>query len=187
MTDQVREPDPEGVIREMPRGCLVILRDYDAPDRVVLAQDLRRICRRRGVLLSVAGDLQLAKEIKADGYHLPEYQTLNQGLKVQLYVSKFLLTGAVHGLNALRRARHMGLDLALLSPVFQTQSHPEKKGLGVYRFAAMIRLCGCPVAALGGITAQTRQRLPKRVAACAAISGVRSLTRGFLFPRVRRN
>ena len=47
----------------------------------------------------------------------------------------------------------------LLSPVFQTASHPGGRALGLQRFAALARASAAPVYALGGVTAENALRL----------------------------
>ena len=56
--------------RRLPRGlCGVVLRDDAAPGRAALGRALARLCRARGLALSVAGDWRLAAALGA-GLHL---------------------------------------------------------------------------------------------------------------------
>ena len=69
-TDAQRLPDPRGAVARLPRGlCGVVLRHDDDPDRRALALDLARLCRRRRLVLVVAGDTRLALALGA-GIHL---------------------------------------------------------------------------------------------------------------------
>ncbi len=86
-----------------------------------------------------------------------------------------LLSVAAHGAASLARARRMRADLALLSPLFPTASHPAARPLGTVRFAGLARRAGVPVAALGGITAA-------RVAAVARAGAVAAAAVGALAP-----
>lgn len=152
LTDDRRLPDPVPAARALPRGAAVVLRHYGAPERAVLAQRLARIA---GIVLLVAGDMALARRVGARGLHLPEVG----GRPPRLRPRGFLVTMAAHSLPALRRAKALGADAALLSPVFATASHPGARTLGPLRFAALARAAGLPVYALGGITAATAPRL----------------------------
>lgn len=170
LTDAVRAPDPASVMRRLPVGSIVIMRDYDQPDRVALAARLRPLARTLGHWFLVAGDAALARAVRADGVHLPEHQLKARPL------NRFgfsLITAACHSRAALKRAADRGVDLALVSPVFPTGSHPRAPALGPHRFARLIEGADVPVAALGGVATQTAGAFRGlRVAAIAGISGL---------------
>ena len=174
MTDRARVADPVAAAETLPRGAGIILRDYDAADRAGLAMALAATCRRRGLLLLVAGDERLAAAVGADGLHLPEWQATRIVVIRQLHPS-WLITAAVHGKIALRRAALAGADAAFLSPVFPTRSHPGAPHLGTVRFAALVRSTDMPVYALGGVdggnVSQLRSAGIAGVAAIGAVAG----------------
>src|SRR3546814_4118749 len=154
LTDSRRPPEPLPAAAQLPRGSGVILRHYDWPrvQRLALAIKLARLCRRRGLLLLVAGDGGLALAVGADGVHLPEgLGHLAGGLRRRR--RNWIITQAAHGAGAVAQAlRQGGADALLVSPVFPTASHPEAEGLGVVRFAALARQAtggGLAVYALG--------------------------------------
>jgi thiamine-phosphate pyrophosphorylase len=171
MTDDKRLPDPASALAALPRGSAVILRHYDAPGRAQLARKLAAACRRRGLMLLIAGDWRLAAAVGAAGVHLPEHQA-RRGLAPggRLWCRARLLTAAAHGHRALRRAEALGAAAAILAPIFKTASHPGRASLGTARAAALIRTAGIPVIALGGVTAATVNGL--RATGCAGIAGV---------------
>jgi len=157
ITDRHRQGDPAAAALRLPRGAAVLLRDYDHPDRAAVALRLARLCRRRGLLLLIAGDRRLAAHFGATGLHLSESairRSRNTGLRANT-----LLTAAAHGETALWRAARGGADAALLSPVFPTASHPGGRALGPWRFARLVRGAKLPVYALGGIDRRTVRRL----------------------------
>jgi thiamine-phosphate pyrophosphorylase len=156
LTDTRRLPDPLPAARALPRGAGVILRHYDAPDRPALARALARLCRSRGLILLVAGDAKLAGAVGADGLHLAEHE-VRRIATWRRQRPHWIVTIAAHSQRALRRARYA--DLALLSPVFPTKSHPGARTLGPLRFARLCRTSPVPVAALGGINAANTHRL----------------------------
>ncbi len=175
LTDSRRLPDPLPAAAQLARGNAVILRHYDAPDREALARRLAALCRRRGVLLLVAGDWRLAWRIGADGVHLPEGLARrgprSWGAGVP-HRPGFLVTAAAHSPPAIRRAARAGADAVLLSPVFPTASHPGAKTLGTLRFARWCRMATVPVYALGGVSRDTAPRLAgSGVAGLAGIGG----------------
>jgi thiamine-phosphate pyrophosphorylase len=149
MTDPARGGDPLAAAAALPRGCVVILRHDSVPGRADLATRLARLCRARGLRLSMARDARLALRLGA-GLHLAD--GMEPPVLWRLH-GRGLLTVAAHGPAALARARRMGADLALLSPLFPTASHPGARALGAVRFARFARSAGLPIAALGGMTA----------------------------------
>ncbi len=150
MTDPARLPDPCRAAELLPAGSGVILRAYDPPELERLAHRLAAIARRRRLVLLIAIDAALAAEVGAAGVHLPE-ALAGQAASVRRR-GDWLVTVAAHSLPALRRAARAGADAALLSPVFQTASHPDRPPLGPHQFAALVRRAGLPVYALGGVT-----------------------------------
>ena len=127
--------------------------------------------RRRGLVLLVAGDVELAIRLGAQGLHLPEAE-LHRAPALRLRQPHWLLTGAAHGRQALNKAARLGLDAVLLSPVFATASHPGGAFLGPLRFQALSRGRALPVLALGGIDAETVRRLPVGASGIAAIGAL---------------
>jgi thiamine-phosphate pyrophosphorylase len=155
MTDDERLPDPLGAIRALPPGSMVIVRARQAERRRMLATETMKIARRRGLMVVIAADAELARAVGADGVHLPEAQG---GKAARLHAtSRLFVTTAAHSLAALRKAQ--GADAVLLSPVFSTASHPGARTLTPLRAAAMARLSRVPVYALGGVDAANAGRL----------------------------
>jgi thiamine-phosphate pyrophosphorylase len=163
MTDTARLADPLAVIDRLPKGAAVILRHYataaDRPSREALARSLVRTCRARGLRLLIAADAKLALRIQADGLHLPEWQLRAQAGRIRRPRKGFLVTAACHSATALAMAARVGVDAALLAPVFPSASHPGAPSLGALRFSAWVQGAGVPVYALGGVNHLTARRL----------------------------
>jgi thiamine-phosphate pyrophosphorylase len=160
LTDSVRLADPRDAVRALPAHSGVILRHYNVPDRAGLARELLAICRPKKIPLIIAGDVRLAKAIGADGLHLPE-DMLNHGLghwRKWLSPENFLCVAA-HSPKALCKAAAASANFALLSPIFQTKSHPDIKAIGINRFASWTTNAPLPVYALGGVTHQHEGRI----------------------------
>lgn len=167
-TDEHRLADPRPSAARLPRGLAgVVLRHDGDPRRVAVGRALTRICRARRLALVVAGDVRLAAALGA-GVHLrggrwPGHARTRRGL----------LTSSAHGLVELRRARRAGANLAFLSPVFPTPSHPAASGLGPARWSLLARCARLPVAALGGIDHVTVRRLPMGL--CCGVGAIGAL------------
>lgn len=162
VTDARRLPDPLPAIRRLERGDGVLFRHYElAPGtRLALARQVAALCRQRGLVLLVAGDVRLARAVAADGLHLP--QALIGRAATARRAGLALMTAAVHDGGAVARAARCGVDAVLISPVFVTASHPDAATLGIVRFAALstaARADGLAVYALGGVTPARLARL----------------------------
>ena len=132
---------------------------------------LRPICRARRVVLLIADDVALAMRCGAGGVHVPQANAARIAGVKQLR-PRWLVTTSAHGEAAVTRAGRLGADAVLVSPVFETSSHVEAKGLGVVRFAALASRSEVPVLALGGVTSESVTRVHgPRVAGIALISG----------------
>ncbi len=172
LSDTLRLADPRAAIGRLPAGAGFIFRHYDHPQREALARTLLRLCRKRRIIFLLAGDWQMAVRIQADGAHFPE-ALAHHARAIRRIKPDALVTVAAHGLYAAHRARRVGADAALLSPVFATQSHPGGDVLGTVRFADIARKSPLPVIALGGVTPANARRLKGSGAVgIAGISGI---------------
>lgn len=177
VTDDKRLPDPAAAIARLPPGAAVLLRHYASPQRAAQAKSIAALCRRHRLYLLVAGpDWRLAARVGADGLHWPEGMA-GAGLGAAALGwrrrRRAWLTCAAHSPAALARARRIGADAALLSPVLATASHPGAAGIGRTRFGLWARRAGVAVLALGGINARTWPSLAAKGAwGAAAIDGL---------------
>ena len=152
-TDRNKIPDVYRVIQQLPRGSMVIIRDYDHPNRHSYALSITRLARKRGHVVLVAGSARLALSVKADGLHIPERCLVTQRLWRNIN-PKWILTTSAHRLPTLIKIRHYPISAVFYSPVFQTTSHPEVKELGHLRFISDIKHSKCPIYALGGVSSE---------------------------------
>ena len=180
-TDDERLPNPQEIVPMLPAGSAVVLRHYNSPHRKSLARMLRSICTQQRLLLIISDDLPLAKDVKADGLHLPEYRLMLSALETRLWHStgQGILTGAVHSPKALWRAQQLGVDAVFLSPVFNSASHPNRSPLGLMRFTKLCGYTGIPAYALGGIDKISAKRMiGSGAAGVAAIGAMAELGTG---------
>ena len=79
---------------------------------------------------------------------------------------------ACHSVQQVVAASVIGADVALLSPIFPTPSHPEGVALGLEALKEATRLAGSlPVYALGGVSATSAEVCVKSGA--AGVAGIR--------------
>jgi len=176
LTDQEAQPLPEDVIENLPRGAMVIFRDYEHNNRVELSFALRAICKLKGIKFLVAGDLTLAIKVMADGVHLPEHM-INEVKTIRGCHPQLFITAACHSKTAMGELAGQGLDAILLAPIFATRSHPETMKnvyltIGPRRLKIICKDIKVPIYALGGININTAEKLMGTgIAGIAAIRG----------------
>jgi thiamine-phosphate pyrophosphorylase len=143
MTDERMGEALWDALARLPRGSGVIFRHYRTPDRRALFERVRRVTRRRGLVLLLAGSLREAAAWRADGAH---------GHSLHVGGSRPLVrTAPAHDAGELGRAR---AHAVFVSPVFATHSHPGAPSLGPVRFGMLARRAAAPVIALGGMDAR---------------------------------
>jgi thiamine-phosphate pyrophosphorylase len=172
LTDPLRTPDPAGVLGHLPKGAGIVFRAFGASDAFAQGRRLAALARRRRVLFFVGADAPLAIALRADGLHLPERKAFRPGWNRRL-AGRFIITAAVHGPSAIRRARGAAVDAIVLSPVFPSDSPSAGRPMGPRRFAVLSRRSALPVYALGGVNALNVRRLHRSGATgVAAVSGL---------------
>jgi thiamine-phosphate pyrophosphorylase len=153
-TDPHRTPAPEDTVSLLHRGSAVVYRAFDSADALSVGRSLAKVARRRGVLLFVGADQNLAIQMRADGLHLPERLGGRVALIMRLR-RRFLITAAAHSLPAARRAFRAGADAVVVSPVFESRSASAGPPLGHRTLAGLVRAAGGPIYALGGVNLAT--------------------------------
>jgi thiamine-phosphate pyrophosphorylase len=170
MTDPKRTPHPERIAARLPPGWGVIFRHFGAKDRYKTGARLARACRRRGLMLLVSADPDLARAIGADGIHWPEEKLSG----VRPRSSKWIETASAHSRTAIVRAARSHVDAVILSAVFESSSKSAGKPMGALAFRNLAGAAPLPVYALGGISADNAGRIGSKAAGWAAIDAVMS-------------
>lgn len=118
-------------------------RDYDA-----LAARVSQMCRAHGarLLLNTRPERLGAA---ADGLHLSSAALAR--CQQRPVPDTVLLAASCHDAAELARARRIGVDFVVLSPVQSTPSHPDAKALGWEGFRCLTDGIDVPVFALGGL------------------------------------
>lgn len=131
---------------------LVQLREPELPPQRLraCAQRLVPLCRRYGARLLLNADPELAVFAGADGVHLNSRRL--RALRARPLPADLWVATSCHDLEELRQAEAIEADLAVLSPVRPTASHPGAPALGWERFGELCRAVALPVYALGGMT-----------------------------------
>ena len=137
----------------------LILRDYDAPQRIELAKEMLIFCHRLGVSFAIAGDAHLAERL-GTRFHCPSYLIARYAARRGRATPGD--SAAVHNEREIRAAAQAGFTTLILSPIFATNSHADAQPLGVLRARYLAQIghqLGCQVLALGGMNDQAMHRL----------------------------
>lgn len=150
-------------VQRLPKGSGVILRHYDDPKRQEIYKNLARVCRRRGLMLLVAGDAKFRGD-HGHYYSKPPRRNISRHRKSFLIIS-------VHDTKELAQARLYKPDQILISPLYPSRSHDGERPLGILAFRQLAVRCHTPVVALGGMNAK-RAAIVKHAYGFAAIDGL---------------
>lgn len=120
---------------------------------VRIAQQIMVLAKSYNAKVLLSQDIALARDLGADGVHLPSQSLLLLKTKPKADLPEnFLVAASCHNAAELAHAETLGCDFVVLSPVKSTQSHPETDELGWQVFADLVQKTTLPVYALGGMT-----------------------------------
>ncbi len=113
--------------------------------------------------------LEMTRVTGAGGLHLPATWTADQVGRAR---ATGIVSVACHSVGEVAVARVARADLALLSPIFPTETHPDATPLGLEALTAGCREAGAmPVFALGGVDEATMAAC--LAAGAAGLAGIR--------------
>jgi thiamine-phosphate pyrophosphorylase len=157
----------------------VQLREKDLPEKPLTemaAAMMEAIAGRAKLLVNAGapGAAEAARNAGAAGLHLPGRWQAEQVGRARICG---LVSVGCHSVGEVAVARVSGADIALLSPIFQTESHPEARPLGLEALAAARKAAGkMPVFALGGVNAENAASCLE--AGAAGVAGIRTFLSG---------
>ena len=152
---QTRSRNLSAVVEQALRGGVraVQLREKDLPadELCRLAEQFRRMTLLYGAKLLINERADIARDIHADGVHLPE-----SGMSVEaarkIIGPERLIGVSCHSLDSARSAQKSGADFITFSPVFLTPSKAAYGNpVGLERLADTASTLNIPVFGLGGI------------------------------------
>jgi 8-oxo-dGTP diphosphatase len=138
-----------------------------------LAAEAYNLSRRAGAKLLLNGNLDVVRDLRLDGTHLPTSEFID--LAKRPLDASFLIGVSCHGSEEIRIAIEMGADFAVLGPVKPTGSHEGRAALGWQRFSDIVAATPLPVYALGGMSvADLPDALRARAQGIAGITAFRN-------------
>lgn len=118
-----------------------------------IAQQIVNLAHAHHAQVLINQDVELAREIGADGVHLTSAQLMNLSTCSHWEQSDLAWCAAsCHNENELLQANALGLDFVVLGPVLPTRSHMGTPHLGWPTFATLAAHSAIPVFALGGLS-----------------------------------
>ena len=131
------------------------------------------ICRRHGVPLIVNDDVELARELGADGVHLGREDTAYEEARTRLGAGFVIGVSCYDEIERAENAQALGADYVAFGAMFPSTTKPGAvpAGIGVIeRARSRVRV---PIVAIGGITPDNGGSLVEAGAdMLAAVSGV---------------
>jgi thiamine-phosphate pyrophosphorylase len=158
VTDPDRGPDPINLAMCLPAGTGLIYRHFGQADRYQVGETLCTIAKQRGLIVLISSDPKLAAHCKADGLHWPE-NDLSVAAQMRARGDDRLFTSAAHSPAALHKAERVGIDAALYSCAFTSDSSNASPAKGPWRIASGARSSRLQIYALGGVNVRTGKRL----------------------------
>jgi thiamine-phosphate pyrophosphorylase len=154
---QTRGRSLVNVVEDALRGGVraVQLREKDLPKDELyrLAGELRRITSRHGARLLINGNADLARDVGADGVHLPENGSPVEAVRKIIGPGR-LIGVSCHSLNAARTVEKSGANFITFGPIFSTLSKAAYGNpVGLAPLTETARILAIPVFGLGGINA----------------------------------
>lgn len=139
----------------------VILRekDLDYNDLRKLAEGIKSVTEKYNTLLIINGNIDVAIDIEADGFHtgfnnfknMIKNNILNSNIKSNKTQKKFLYGVSVHSVDEGIEAEKLQADYLIAGNVFETDCKPGLKGRGLEFIEDLSRNVNIPVIAIGGI------------------------------------
>jgi thiamine-phosphate pyrophosphorylase len=121
-----------------------------------------------------AGAAEVVRTVSAAGVHLPGRWHAEQ---VGMARIAGIVSVGCHSIGEIAVARAAGADMALLSPIFPTESHPQARPLGLEMLAEAVKTAGrVPVYALGGVNRENAKACID--AGAAGVAGIRTFLSG---------
>ena len=144
----------EDVRQALAAGAAIVqYREKDAAKETRLseAKEIQEMCRQAGVTFIINDDVELAKEIGADGVHVGR-EDMPASDSRRILGPEFIIGVSAETVEEVKKAERDGADYLAVSPVFFTPSKPEAgKGGGIQGVRELRKATRLPLAAIGGL------------------------------------
>jgi len=117
---------------------------------LLVAQKLKELCSRAGVLFIINDYLDLAMAVDADGLHVGQEDLPLPVIRRELSIDK-IVGCSVKTLSQAKKAQREGADYVAVGSIFPTATKPEATVVGMDRIKELKGGVSIPVVAIGGI------------------------------------
>ncbi len=137
-------------------GKFSIIYRNKIPENINKLKKFRLDCKSKKIPLLIANNIDLMKEIRADGLYISAH---NKKLNLRNLKKNFEIIGGAHNIKEINLKKFQGCSEILLSRLFKT-SYKYKKGfMGVVKFNLFSKLIRTSLTPLGGINLENLSKL----------------------------
>tara|TARA_B100000900_G_scaffold405738_1_gene415765 strand:- start:2309 stop:2842 length:534 start_codon:yes stop_codon:yes gene_type:complete len=138
----------KSLINSLSNNVSVIYRNYSKKNHLKTIENIKKICKKKGLKFYLSNNVKLAIKLNIDGAYIPSFNH-NFNFNSFRLKNNFTLLGSAHSLKEIRIKERQKVQNIFLSPVFKNSK--KKKHLGIYKFIKLSKLTKNNVVALGGI------------------------------------
>ena len=121
--------------------------------RLQQAETLRQLCDQYNALLIINDDIELAKEVNADGVHIGRDDTELAQAREKLGTDKIIGVSCYNDIELARKAEEHGADYVAFGAFFSSSIKPEAAEAGLALLQQARDELSIPLCCIGGITA----------------------------------
>ena len=132
----------------------VIYRNYEKMPVITELLEMRTFCKRKGIKLYLANNIQLAIKLGFDGAYIPAFNKSIRHLNYKLK-KNFSILGSAHNIKEIRFKEIQKVDQIFISSIFKK----NKNYLGLHRFMNLAKLTNKSIVALGGVSKKNIKKL----------------------------
>lgn len=136
------------VVRLQPRALILRERDLTDEEYMLLACEVREICRQAQVPFFVHARVPIAAEIGCGNIHLPLPVLAGLGGRPEGFEC---VSTTSHSMEDMQEAVSLGADRVILGTIFETACKKGLRGKGLSFVRDISQACPVPVYAIGGI------------------------------------
>lgn len=129
-------------------GKFNIIYRNNSPENIEVLRKFRSECRIKRIPFFIANNINLIKDLKADGIYISAY---NKNLRSSYFKNNFRIIGSAHNIKEINLKKLQGCSEIILSRLFKTTYKNKIDFLGVIKFNLLSRLTNVSLTSLGGI------------------------------------
>lgn len=142
-------------------ACIIQFRNKsdNHEQRLLIAQALRKLTEQNNALLIVNDDVELAKEIHADGVHLGQDDSDLNHARQRLGQNSIIGISCYNRFELAEQAAKQGADYVAFGSFFPSRTKPEAVEANIELIQRAKQELDIPVVAIGGITTDNGRSL----------------------------